>query len=111
MWLLVLVAVGSLAAVFVLGRDRFQLPGAAPRSVDTLPDTQLEENARARIAREPDTRDAEVTVIVREQVATVSGRVPTVAVREKVLNVVRMTPNVAGVIDRVIVTETVVPPK
>jgi hypothetical protein len=88
----------SIAIVLLLGRGRLQ-----PRPAYEPPDAQIEVAARARLAREPELARLPVTVVVREQIVTVSGRVPDDQAHERVLNVVRMTPNVSGVIDHVTV--------
>jgi hypothetical protein len=96
-----LLVVAGLALAFVIANRRAThsfFPGSEP-------DTRVEEAARLRVQSESDLRDLDVMVVVRDQVATVSGRVPDKATREKVLNVVRMTPNVTGVIDHVQVGE------
>ena len=92
-----LLVVAGLALAFVIANRR----GTRPFFTGSEPDTHVEEAARLRVQSEPDLRDLDVLVIVRDQVATVSGRVPDKATHEKVLNVVRMTPNVTGVIDHV----------
>ena len=69
------------------------------------PDSRIEAVARERISHEPELARLPLTVVVREQIVTVTGNVPDEATRERVLNVVRMTPEVTGVIDHL----TVVP--
>lgn len=103
-WVLALIVLGVIAAFAFVGRERFQTrQRPAGNGSAYAPDTQLEEVARTRVHNEPDLRDVDVTIVVREQIATVSGRVADEPTREKVLNVVRMTPNVSGVIDHVTV--------
>ena len=94
-----LLVVSIALLLLFLGRGRLQQrPSYEP------PDAQIEVAARARLAREPEVATLPVTVVVREQIVTVSGRVPDERARERILNVVRMTPNVTGVIDHITVT-------
>jgi hypothetical protein len=107
MGFLLLVVAGAIAALYFMGIERSHVFQSRPDTNPALyaPDTQLEEAARARLGNETDLRGLDLTVIVREQVVTVSGRVPDIQRREKVLNIVRMTPNVTGVIDHLEVGE------
>src|SRR4051812_7703822 len=76
------VFLGVLAAAFLVGRERYRLRhGPSDNTAPYAPDVQLEEAARARLQKEPDLRGNDVTVVVREQVATVSGRVASEDVR------------------------------
>jgi hypothetical protein len=62
-------------------------------------DAGLQVDAARRIEREKDLRGLPLTIHVTDQVVDVSGRVPDDRTRESVLNVLRMTPGVKGVVD------------
>jgi BON domain len=102
-WLLVTGA-AVVVGFYFMGKQltRF-LPPQRSQPLVVAPDVQIEELARDRLRRDPELRDLGLTVVVQEQIVTVSGRVPDDATREKVLNRVRMVPNASGVIDRLII--------
>jgi len=82
-------------------------PGKPARDAEVVPrpaqvvsnDGLLEEAARARLRNRRELSGLAVTVLVKDEVVVVSGRVPDAETREKLLDALRMTPGMKGVVD------------
>ncbi len=100
LWLVATAGLVLFAFFFMAKGSRRFAPQPGGGSEIVAPDLQIQEAARDRLARDARLASLRITVVCREQILTVSGRVPDDATRESVLNLVRMTPNASGVIDR-----------
>jgi hypothetical protein len=91
------ITVGVLA---ILRPRRIAPESVRPAHELASPDAQLEEAARLRLEHRPDLASLPVQVRVKDEVVVVRGRVPDAATREKLLDCLRMTPGVKGVVDQ-----------